>query len=81
MQTLRMDSALRPIINAVNTNVVIKNARMVAIFIPDKNKYTNSPHHAHTSAGFRAGMRRVMYGINLKMEKNIANSHPPTSVI
>ena len=38
IQTLRIEIALRPKMNAAKTNVAIRNARTVATSHPDKNK-------------------------------------------
>ena len=61
--TLRTEITLRPIANAMNISVVIKNARMVAVSQPDKTRYPNSPTWAHAIAGIFAGIRRVITGI------------------
>ena len=65
----------------MKTKLVIKNARIVATSSPDINRYPSNPIHAHIIAGIRAGMRRVIYGIDRNIKKNIANIQPPTNVI
>ena len=60
MDVMRNDMALRPIINASITKVVIIKARNVATPAPDKNKYPSIPNQEHINAGIRAGTRRTI---------------------
>ena len=68
MAAFRRDKIPRPNSVAVKISVVIKNARIVATFIPDINKYNNNPNHAHIIDGYLAGILFVIGAIDLKIK-------------